>query len=132
MLTLLTLKERDGRQWLEPDDIDAMTIGLGGILAVVVVYFFVVALQVLFYHAVHNDTEKKYTEAGWYELQRIQTDQRSHLVARRWLDPQQTVAQIPIEAAMDLALKTLRPAPQAQGPSPASVPAGLPGKASRR
>lgn len=114
---------------VEHDELNTPAIVTVGIVASVVVFAVIVALQAWFAQAQRAEHQLKVVAPRSEELAGVVAEQQTQLHTYRWVDRQNGVVAIPIERAMELVARehqSASPAARAAAPAPAAVPAAPP------
>lgn len=89
----------------QDDDIKTWKIVLVGAVGMIVVLIIVLALQVVYYHAVASQFQEKEIDPPLIELQTAIGRQQEKLAQCQWLDRDKGVVSIPIERAMEIVVR---------------------------
>jgi hypothetical protein len=84
------------------DDPNVPLSAVIGLIAVILVFVIIVALQAVFYNMQAAELERKVGSPRDQELAQLEASQREILTTYRWIDQKGGVVGIPIERAMEL------------------------------
>lgn len=87
------------------DDPDVPASAVVGILGAILLFVIIVGLQALFYQMEDRELARKVYDQPYEALQQLDADQLETLNSYGWVDPQQRIAHIPIDRAMELVVE---------------------------
>jgi len=93
------------REMIQDDDVKTWKIALVGLVGTIAVLIIVLALQVVYFHAVAVQFEEKEVAPPLIELQTAMNRQQEKLLQCQWIDRDQGVVSIPIDRAMELVIR---------------------------
>ncbi len=90
---------------VQSDDIKTWKIALAGAVGAISVLVIVLALQVVYYHAVAAQFVEKEVNPPLIETQAAMSRQQDKLLQCQWIDREKGVVSIPIDIAMELVVR---------------------------
>lgn len=93
---------------MRTDDPNVSTSALVGIIGAILLVVIIVALQGYFMKAKRDELERKVAGNPVQELADLRSGQIERLTAYRWVDRKKGVVAIPVERAMEIAVREWR------------------------
>jgi len=93
------------------NDLNSVKIAWVGVLGAVVTFEIILAMQVLYYSAVVQETEQKVVQAPTTDSDTLLAEQAVKLTRYGWIDREKQQVTIPIDRAMELVVNDLSAAP---------------------
>lgn len=89
------------------NDVNPLKIAWVGFLGALVTFVLILALEVLYYSAVNQETEQKVIQAPTTESDTMLAEQAVKLTRYGWIDRDKQQVTIPIDRAMELVVNDL-------------------------
>lgn len=93
------------------NDLNSATIAWVGFLGALVTFVVILAMQVLYYSAVVQETEQKVVQAPTPQSDTMLAEQAVKLTRYEWIDREKQLVMIPIDRAMEVVVNELSAAP---------------------
>ena len=93
------------------NDLNSAKIAWVGFLGALVTFIVILAMQVLYYSAVVQETEQKVIQAPTTQSDTLLAEQAVKLTRYGWIDREKQQVTIPIDRAMELVVNDLSAAP---------------------